>query len=76
MITYPLGTLTFSGGSIFSSNGHALEIPFLHSARYETNLGTGVIGFNGNGTRDYNIREHGGDFTLQSFFGFKKSIHI
>ena len=54
----------------------ALKIPTLHEVNYDTTLGNKMIVYSGVGTSAYNKREHGGDLTLRSWFGFKKSIAV
>lgn len=59
--------------------GHVLEIlhvSTLHNINYDTKLGKNMIVFSGRGTSPYNIRVHGGDMALKSWFGFRKNIAI
>ena len=53
-----------------------LNIPTLHQVNYDTTLGDDMIVFDGHGTADHNKRVHGGDFTLKSWFGFRKNIAV
>ena len=53
-----------------------LEIPTLQSVNYDTTLGKDMIVFTGRGTARYNVRVHGGDLTLKSWFGFQKHIAV
>ncbi len=54
----------------------ALDIPTLEKVNYNTTLGDNMIVFTGSGTSKYNKREHGGDLTLKSWFGFRKNIAV
>ena len=53
-----------------------LHVSTLHKVNYDTRLGKSMIVFSGRGTSPYNIRVHGGDMTLKSWFGFKKNIAV
>ena len=53
-----------------------LHVSTLHKVNYDTNLGKNMIVFSGRGTSPYNIRVHGGDMTLKSWFGFRKNIAV
>ncbi|MBU4259632.1 MAG: hypothetical protein KKI12_04225 [Proteobacteria bacterium] len=53
-----------------------LNISTLHKINYDTKLGKDTIVFTGSGTSPYNIRIHGGDITLKSWFGFRKNIAV
>ncbi len=59
--------------------GHILNnyrISTLANVNYDTTLGKDMIVFSGRGTNAHNIRIHGGDLTLRSWLGFKRSIHV
>ena len=53
-----------------------LHVSTLHKVNYDTRLGKSMIVFSGRGTTPYNIRVHGGDMTLKSWFGFRKNIAV
>jgi len=53
-----------------------LHVSTLHNVNYDTKLGKNMIVFSGRGTSPYNIRVHGGDMTLKSWFGFRKNIAV
>jgi len=53
-----------------------LHVSTLHKVNYNTTLGKNMIVFSGRGTSSYNIRVHGGDMTLKSWFGFRKNIAV
>ena len=53
-----------------------LEVPTLHSVNYDSTIGKDTIVFTPIGTSSYNVRVHGGDMTLKSWFGFKKNISV
>jgi len=53
-----------------------LHVSTLHKVNYDTRLGKNMIVFSGRGTSPYNIRVHGGDMTLKSWFGFSKNIAV
>jgi len=53
-----------------------LKIPTLQNVNYDTTLGKDMIVFTGRGTARYNVRVHGGDLTLRSWFGFQKHIAV
>lgn len=53
-----------------------LHVSTLHKVNYDTRLGNNMIVFSGRGTSPYNIRVHGGDMTLKSWFGFSKNIAV
>jgi len=55
---------------------YCLHVSTLHKVNYDTRLGKNMIVFSGRGTSPYNIRVHGGDMTLKSWFGFKKNIAV
>ena len=60
-------------------NGNVLDslhVSTLNKINYDTNLGKNMIVFSGRGTSLYNIRVHGGDITLKSWFGFRKNIAV
>ncbi len=60
-------------------SGHILNnhrISTLANVNYDTTLGKDMIVFSGRGTSPHNIRIHGGDLTLRSWLGFKRSIHV
>ncbi len=59
-------------GQLFS----ALSVPTLHDVNYDTTLGKNMIVYTGIGTSGHNIKEHGGDLTLRSWFGFKKYFAV
>jgi hypothetical protein len=54
----------------------SLYVSTLHKINYDTKLGKNMIVFSGRGTSPYNIRVHGGDMTLKSWFGFRKNIAV
>jgi hypothetical protein len=61
------------------NNGNVLDslhVSTLNKINYDTNLGKNMIVFSGRGTSPYNIRVHGGDITLKSWFGFRKNIAV
>jgi len=61
------------------NNGNVLDslhVSTLNKINYDTNLGKKMIVFSGRGTSPYNIRVHGGDITLKSWFGFRKNIAV
>jgi hypothetical protein len=53
-----------------------IPIPTLYRVNYNTTRGKDMIIFTPSGTHKYNIRIHGGDIRLRSWFGFKKSIAV
>ena len=53
-----------------------LNVSTLYKVNYDTKLGKNMIVFSGRGTSPYNIRVHGGDMTLKSWFGFRKHIAV
>jgi len=53
-----------------------LHVATLYKVKYDTILGKDMIVFSGRGTSPYNIRVHGGDMTLKSWFGFRKNIAV
>ena len=55
---------------------NSLHVSTLNKINYDTNLGKNMIVFSGRGTSPYNIRVHGGDMTLKSWFGFRKNIAV
>ena len=60
-------------------NGNVLDslhVSTLNKINYDTKLGKNMIVFSGRGTSPYNIRIHGGDITLKSWFGFRKNIAV
>ncbi len=60
-------------------NGNVLDslhVSSLNKINYDTKLGKNMIVFSGRGTSPYNIRVHGGDMTLKSWFGFRKNIAV
>ena len=62
-----------------NKNGNVLDslhISTLNKINYDTRLGKNMIIFSGGGTSPYNIRVHGGDMTLKSWFGFRKNIAV
>jgi len=63
--------LSFSGTPI-----RKMEISTLHKVNYDTTRGKGVIVFTPTGTHPYNLRVHGGDIRLKSWFGFEKNIAV
>ena len=54
----------------------SLHVSTLNRINYDTKLGKNMIVFSGRGTSPYNIRVHGGDMTLKSWFGFRKNIAV
>ena len=72
----------FSGKEVVISDKNTglviktLNIPTLEKVNYNTTLGDNMIVFTGSGTSKYNKREHGGDLTLKSWFGFRKNIAV
>ena len=55
---------------------NSLHVSTLNKINYDTKLGKNMIVFSGRGTSPYNIRVHGGDMTLKSWFGFRKNIAV
>jgi len=55
---------------------YTLKAQTLHKVNYNTTLGKGIIIFSGIGTSPYNLKVHGGDLLLKSWFGFKKYIWV
>ena len=55
---------------------YTLKVPTLSKVNYDTTLGKGIIVFTGTGTSPYNLKVHGGDLLLKSWFGFKKYIWV
>ena len=53
-----------------------LHVSTLNKINYDTKHGKNMIVFSGRGTSPYNIRVHGGDITLKSWFGFRKNIAV
>ena len=53
-----------------------LHFPTLSSVNYDTKLGNDMIVFTPRGTEPYNIKIHGGDMTLRSWFGFQKYLAV
>ncbi len=53
-----------------------LDVPTLHDVNYATTLGDNMIVYTGVGTSRHNIKEHGGDLTMRSWFGFSKYIAV
>ena len=53
-----------------------IQIPTLYRVNYNTTKGNDMIVFTPKGTHPYNIKIHGGDIRLRSWFGFKKSIAV
>ena len=71
----------FKGKNVIvkEKKGDVLDILYvssLHNINYDTKLGKNMIVFSGRGTSLYNIRVHGGDMTLKSWFGFRKNIAV
>ncbi len=57
--------------------GRCLSVPCLCDVQYDTTLGPDRIVFDSQGTRYFNLREHGGDLTLESFSGlFERHIAV
>jgi hypothetical protein len=54
----------------------SLHVSTLNKINYDTKLGKNMIVFSGRGTSPYNIRVHGGDMRLKSWFGFRKNIAV
>jgi hypothetical protein len=57
----------------------ALIVPTLEKVNYDTTIGDNMIVFTGHGTsayNAYNMRVHGGDLRLKSWFGFRKDIAV
>jgi len=54
----------------------SMKISTLSDVMYDTKLGANTIVFNKGTTSAFNIRIHGGEIVLKSWFGFKKHIHI
>ena len=55
---------------------NTLKVQTLHKVNYNTTLGKSIIVFTGIGTSPYNLKVHGGDLLLKSWFGFKKYIWV
>jgi len=53
-----------------------LKVQTLSKVNYDTTLGKGIIVFTGIGTSPYNLKVHGGNLVLKSWFGFKKYIWV
>ena len=53
-----------------------IKVPFLNEINYDTKLGQNMIVFTGQGTSPYNVRIHGGDMTLKSWFGMTRHIAV
>jgi hypothetical protein len=72
----------FIGENVIVKNGKtgnvldSLHVSTLNKINYDTKLGKNMIVFSGRGTSSYNIRIHGGDMTLKSWFGFRKNIAV
>ena len=71
----------FMGKNIIvkDNNGNVLDslhVSTLNKINYDTKFGKNMIVFSGRGTSPYNIRVHGGDMTLKSWFGFRKNIAV
>ncbi|MBC8199344.1 MAG: hypothetical protein H8E80_04770 [Desulfobacteraceae bacterium] len=72
----------FMGKNVIVKNGKtgnvldSLHVSTLNKINYDTKLGKNMIVFSGRGTSPYNIRIHGGDMTLKSWFGFRKNIAV
>ena len=54
----------------------SFEISTLNDVLYDTKLGKNMIVFDRGTTERFNIRIHGGEISLRSWFGFRKYIHI
>ena len=54
----------------------SFEISTLNNVHYDTKLGKNMIVFDKGTTERFNIRIHGGEISLRSWFGFRKYIHI
>ena len=54
----------------------SLNVPTLAEVNYNTTLGDNMIVFDGHGTADHNVKIHGGDLRLRSWFGFSKNIAV
>jgi hypothetical protein len=55
---------------------YSLKVQTLSKVNYDTTLGKGIIVFTGIGTSPYNLKVHGGDLMLKSWFGFRKYIWV
>ena len=55
---------------------YSLKVQTLSKVNYDTTLGKGIIVFTGTGTSPYNLKVHGGNLLLKSWFGFKKYIWV
>ncbi len=71
----------FNGKDVIISNGNGgviktLNVPTLSLINYDSTIGKDLIVFTEKGTTPYNVRIHGGDMTLRSWFGFKKYIVV
>ena len=75
-------TTKFSGKDVKIQKGisgnliQALHVPTLSAVNYDTKLGKDMIVFTSRGTDPYNIKIHGGDMTLRSWFGFQKYLAV
>lgn len=54
----------------------SILVPTLYRVHYNTVMGDNMIVFDGHGTDQYNKRIHGGELNFESWFGFKKNIHV
>ena len=54
----------------------SFQISTLNEVHYDTKLGKNMIVFDRGTTERFNIRIHGGELSLRSWFGFRKYIHI
>ena len=54
----------------------SFQITTLSDVHYDTKLGKNMIVFDRGTTERFNIRIHGGEISLRSWFGFRKYIHI
>jgi hypothetical protein len=54
----------------------SLPVTTLNQVNYNTTLGDKMIVFRPGGTNEHNIRIHGGDIRLKSWFGFSKNIAV
>ncbi len=74
-------TAKFNVKDVVISNGSGvviktLNVPTLSLINYDSTIGKDLIVFTEKGTSPYNVRVHGGDMALKSWFGFKKHIAV
>ena len=55
---------------------YSILLSTLKTVNYDTKQGKNMIIFSGGITSSHNVRIHGGDIRLVSWFGFKRNIHV